>query len=204
MFCPGCHAEYRPGFLRCNECDLDLVEVLPTHVASNRSAQEHSANFRQLLWRGLEGSISNGIAQALDQAGIPYERKIFDVKVSLSSTDLQVEIYVPTEALESARQALTETANPLSGSDAVDLSQDDQDDANDELGPLCNDDSTTTIDVWRGSDEVIARFLESCLTENGIDCQVGCVQGVFCVQALLESKSRAQHIIREVLGPLSE
>jgi hypothetical protein len=28
MFCPQCHAEYVPGFTRCDDCDIDLVEAL--------------------------------------------------------------------------------------------------------------------------------------------------------------------------------
>lgn len=27
-FCPKCKCEYRPGFVRCNDCDVDLVEAL--------------------------------------------------------------------------------------------------------------------------------------------------------------------------------
>jgi hypothetical protein len=29
MFCPNCRVEYRPGFARCSDCGVDLVEVLP-------------------------------------------------------------------------------------------------------------------------------------------------------------------------------
>jgi hypothetical protein len=29
MFCPNCRAEYRPGFARCSDCDVELVENLP-------------------------------------------------------------------------------------------------------------------------------------------------------------------------------
>ena len=29
MFCPKCRAEYRPGFTRCADCDVDLVHELP-------------------------------------------------------------------------------------------------------------------------------------------------------------------------------
>jgi hypothetical protein len=29
MFCPECKAEYRPGFLRCSDCDVALVDELP-------------------------------------------------------------------------------------------------------------------------------------------------------------------------------
>lgn len=29
MFCPECRAEYREGFTRCADCDVDLVAELP-------------------------------------------------------------------------------------------------------------------------------------------------------------------------------
>lgn len=29
MFCPECRAEYRPGFTRCSDCDVDLVHEIP-------------------------------------------------------------------------------------------------------------------------------------------------------------------------------
>ena len=29
MFCPRCKAEYRPGFVRCSDCDLELIDRLP-------------------------------------------------------------------------------------------------------------------------------------------------------------------------------
>ena len=28
MFCPQCKAEYRAGFVRCSDCDVELVEHL--------------------------------------------------------------------------------------------------------------------------------------------------------------------------------
>lgn len=34
MFCPECAAEYRPGFTRCLDCDVDLVSELPEAHAS--------------------------------------------------------------------------------------------------------------------------------------------------------------------------
>jgi hypothetical protein len=34
MFCPECRVEYRPGFRRCSDCDVDLVEVLPEEESS--------------------------------------------------------------------------------------------------------------------------------------------------------------------------
>jgi len=28
MFCPECRAEYRPGFTRCSDCDVELVNEI--------------------------------------------------------------------------------------------------------------------------------------------------------------------------------
>ena len=28
-FCPNCHCEYRSGFKRCNDCNVELVDSLP-------------------------------------------------------------------------------------------------------------------------------------------------------------------------------
>jgi hypothetical protein len=41
MFCPECRAEYRPGFTRCSDCDVDLVHEIPeegTRVRKRDSA----------------------------------------------------------------------------------------------------------------------------------------------------------------------
>jgi hypothetical protein len=27
-FCPKCKCEYQPGFIRCSDCDMELVEIL--------------------------------------------------------------------------------------------------------------------------------------------------------------------------------
>jgi hypothetical protein len=29
MFCPQCRSEYQPGFIRCADCDVELVDFLP-------------------------------------------------------------------------------------------------------------------------------------------------------------------------------
>jgi hypothetical protein len=47
MFCPLCRQEYRPGFTRCSDCDVDLVSELSesyNHVAKDR----REANLEEL------------------------------------------------------------------------------------------------------------------------------------------------------------
>jgi hypothetical protein len=38
IFCPECKAEYRPGFTRCPDCEVDFVEVLPEEELSSGEA----------------------------------------------------------------------------------------------------------------------------------------------------------------------
>jgi len=38
MFCPDCKAEYRPGFTRCADCDVDLVYELSEDQPVSREA----------------------------------------------------------------------------------------------------------------------------------------------------------------------
>lgn len=38
MFCPRCHSEYRPGFTRCADCDVELVESLTEQKPGSRPA----------------------------------------------------------------------------------------------------------------------------------------------------------------------
>ena len=49
MFCPECRAEYRPGFTRCSDCDVPLVERLPvTHGDSERTRVSGFVLFKEL------------------------------------------------------------------------------------------------------------------------------------------------------------
>ena len=41
MFCPECRTEYRPGFTRCADCDVDLVHELPMADDYSQAWQEY-------------------------------------------------------------------------------------------------------------------------------------------------------------------
>jgi Putative prokaryotic signal transducing protein len=40
MFCPRCKAEYRAGFSKCSDCDIELVEQLPANPPHTRRKAE--------------------------------------------------------------------------------------------------------------------------------------------------------------------
>jgi hypothetical protein len=40
MYCPRCRVEYEPGFTRCTDCDVELVEVLPAAKPPRRDSTE--------------------------------------------------------------------------------------------------------------------------------------------------------------------
>jgi hypothetical protein len=39
-FCPKCRYEYRPGFTRCADCDVDLVDKLPEETEKPHAGDE--------------------------------------------------------------------------------------------------------------------------------------------------------------------
>jgi hypothetical protein len=43
MFCPECRAEYRPGFTRCSDCDVELVHEIPEQNTRMRKSKHDSA-----------------------------------------------------------------------------------------------------------------------------------------------------------------
>lgn len=53
MFCPQCKAEYRPGFTRCADCDVELVQSYVEAVRHPLAKQAAvSEEYGTRLWRG--------------------------------------------------------------------------------------------------------------------------------------------------------
>jgi hypothetical protein len=65
MFCPQCKAEYRPGFTRCADCDLDLVDQLPLPA-------EPSSQPLEVVWSGQDQQECVFWCQTLKAAGILF------------------------------------------------------------------------------------------------------------------------------------
>ncbi|MBI3664151.1 MAG: hypothetical protein HY234_14025 [Acidobacteria bacterium] len=50
MFCPQCKSEYRKGFTRCKDCDIDLVAALPPGDNAELPLGESNSQRRFLAW----------------------------------------------------------------------------------------------------------------------------------------------------------
>jgi hypothetical protein len=78
MYCPQCKAEYRQGFTRCADCDLDLVYTLsseepgPRGTGSAGSADEGDEDPFCYFWQGDDPRIHAELCSVLDEADIAH------------------------------------------------------------------------------------------------------------------------------------
>ncbi|MFW6198522.1 MAG: putative signal transducing protein [Acidobacteriota bacterium] len=102
MHCPRCHAEYRPGFTRCADCDVPLAQDAPDEGGGHRHGR----------WTRLcsvstdtEATLLQGY---LESAGIPcsIESLVFHAEPVNFGPLARVRLYVLDEHLEEARELL--------------------------------------------------------------------------------------------------
>ncbi len=103
MFCPQCEAEYRPGFTRCADCGVDLVDRLPE--APRETHEEMSGDVRLVkVLQTKDRSDVLSIQMGLDSAGIEY---LLQGELMTSFRD-PVVLLVREEDLERVRELLKE------------------------------------------------------------------------------------------------
>jgi hypothetical protein len=76
MFCPQCKAEYRQGFTRCADCDVELVWELPANaIVAHESAATGDPEEDPFcsFWKGDDPRIHAEICELLDKESIPYK-----------------------------------------------------------------------------------------------------------------------------------
>ncbi len=227
MFCPVCKYEYRRGFTRCNDCDVDLVDALPSEEEVDHKLRTPADEMAQptLLWKGASGGTFSAITAALDAAKIPYNREDLDARLVFSSEFSELEIWVPAANFSDAQAVLDDvlnsTANAALPPDATnEIPAEDDEGADDirheALKELYPEDATA--EVWSGkaanrgavnvanNDALMAEILKSCLAEIGVACYVqrpdadsGDAQPIYAVRVLPEDEARAKEIVRQVV-----
>ena len=93
-FCPNCQSEYRPGFTRCRDCDVDLVASLPQAEEGIKTAIElvDVATFLDLPQAQMVRELleENGIATILlSDAGAGISTFGFPCTLQVGSGDAE-------------------------------------------------------------------------------------------------------------------
>jgi hypothetical protein len=74
MFCPECRAEYRTGFTRCHDCNVELVDHLPAQKAGDPTVRRvyEFDETRYVTIATVQGPFEEAqICSFLESNGIP-------------------------------------------------------------------------------------------------------------------------------------
>lgn len=111
MFCPQCKAEYRSGFSRCADCDVDLVweppgaAIVPQEpVAPGDPDEDPFCSF----WSGDDPRIHAELCELLDKERIPHKTVRREDHLFRISRYPAYQIGIPFSMFEKAEGAVKE------------------------------------------------------------------------------------------------
>jgi len=225
MICPLCKAEYRQGFTRCADCDVDLVWELPKaaiEVRPEEQAVDPNENPFCSFWKGEDPRLHAELCTVLDEAGVPHHTVFRRDHLFNLSNNPAYEVGVPFSMFERAERAVKETYGaddvedvgtqklqglPQRASNSIRKLPETLTPSPEENipgPPRAREErdwypEDATAKVWATGSGEPSEFLVAALHENGIRCRVDDhgKQGVLYV--LPEDESRAREIVREVV-----
>ena len=115
MICPQCNAEYRDGFVRCAECNVELVTVHPGALTAPQRATEEPPDNEEdpfcEFWRGDDARLQGELCQVLNEVGIPVRTlQLNDVlsMVGIPTQHAMFRIGVPFSMFDRAERAVAD------------------------------------------------------------------------------------------------
>jgi hypothetical protein len=112
MFCPVCKAEYRPGFRRCADCEVELVDELPVGalVAPDPAAAPRDPDEDPFcaFWSGDDPRIHAELCELLDKEGIPHKTARREDHLFRISRYAAFQIGIPFSQFEKAEAVVKE------------------------------------------------------------------------------------------------
>ena len=209
MICPLCQAEYRQGFTRCADCDLELVDSLPVtdefdEATSHRTLSSADQPLEK-VWSGGDQKSCVSICARLRNADIPY-RVSEQNRQDLRAGERSFVIFVSPSDLQMA----TEIANE--GVFDFDDSEEDQaimelparddlpvEEVRGDWDPKNWYPEDATLEVWGGNPKDKGFVVEMSLKENRINYRVAMesdeLKRLFVMP---EDEARAREIVREI------
>lgn len=210
MFCPACKAEYRPGYVRCSDCGVDLVEKLDTIQSPAEARNENDDTAYELLWAGIDPRIFQEYRYALQAEQISSQERPPGSPLLYQSLRPPMEIWTHRrdhEAVDKVRRQLLGDEDESAGepTDSVVSDGDSEDFAkcsessvpDDIVDDFCPEDAN--VEVWSGEDAQMKDVLIMCLRGNGIGSVVDGADGKSRIRVLPSTEARAREIIREVV-----
>lgn len=208
MFCPQCRVEYRPGFTRCTDCDVDLVEALPQEP-------EQAGEADRIIWLGDDQERCVAFCLRLKDAGIRYRvtegMKSRDTRMSVT---WKYELAVSTEDEKQAKELLELPETVVE--ENSELTEEDQDQAlmewpeGDESTPGTVREGSSYLGSWYPEDATVEVFTETptftsdmiqmSFKENEIRARIEVQEDGFKkVFVLPEDEAAAREIVREIV-----
>jgi hypothetical protein len=209
MFCPKCKVEYRPGFARCSDCEVDLVDVLPEEDLSSDEALT-------MLWECADQTECVVVCRDLRSADIRYYvDEIPCEKTAKMGVKWHYRILISRNDFDRAKELLSIDApqNTIPSSEAED---EEVVDATGELAdaglPLTVDPKRrdryldpwypedATVEVWSQDSEDISSGIERALDANYIHCRCDSDESVGKkILVRREDEPLAREIVREIV-----
>jgi len=202
MFCPQCKAEYRFGFTRCHDCDVDLVERLPETDLPSGAAP--SAETPQEVWAGDDQAQCVSLCEKLQAAEIPYQVIQRD-RQCLKGVDQDFKLCVPPDFQVQAREIIDADRPDFPDAEAAKAMELP---AEDDLPPAeeGNSDWTSdwypedaTVEIYSENSPEIIGMIEASLRENLIRSRTEAPgDGSSKLFVLPADESRAREIVRQI------
>ena len=203
MFCPQCKAEYRPGFTRCSDCDVELVSALPQTEETSSGALPSGSI--QILWEGEDLALYENLLDGLEAAGIRYFDQPLGIYPGVRRTDpfpvqpmarFGYQVTVLSSDLRRARQIL----GKLLEEEPKDVELQAVDEMREGTRErIARADEELTCEIWSETDKRLVEFLEAGLQENGIASRTERQAERVAVYVSPEDESAAREIVREIL-----
>jgi hypothetical protein len=226
MICPECKAEYRPGFTRCADCDVELVWEQPEEAAASspyRATQPGDPNEDPYcsFWKGDDPRIHADLCEVLDEGGIPHNTVFRRDHLFNLNNFPAYQIGVPFSLFEKAEIVVKEAFGSAED-EAVKLLEAPRNIAEGPEGvwkmpatltpeepenipgpPNAGEEGDwypedADAQVWVG-ENTVSDFLIAALHENGIRCRVERNTARARLFVLPEDKAKAGQIVREVV-----
>jgi len=224
MFCPQCNVEYRPGFTRCADCDVELVNEPPHYALAGQplsNAGDPNEDPFCSFWKGEDARVHAELCEVLEEAGIPHKTVFRRDHLFNMNNYPGYEVGVPFSLFEKAEKAVqaaygSEDAEggaeqQLAGivtrpTADMPILPESVTGADEEIpGPSSAgqdakwypEDATEV--VWSTDAGEPSDFLVAALHENGIECRAD-EQGTRAkLYVLPHDATRAKEIVREVV-----